>query len=133
MNMNPLHEEALINHGKGIGTVSRALIAERAAELAVINGRQSDEATKSDWDEAVRELMGGSEQGPQQEFLESVPESYRWNPVPGSPGHEAVVDFGDGEDEDGRGVEERLVEEGVEEAEHDQMFEATSEEQLRDE
>ena len=73
----------------------------------------------------MRELTGGHELDPLQELLESAPESDRWNPIPGTPGHEAMVSFDDNEDEDGRSAAERLVEEGVDEAGHDQMLAAT--------
>jgi hypothetical protein len=124
MNTNPLHESAIIIHGIGIGAVTRGMVRQRAAELAAIDGREPHEASRSDWDEAQRELCGGAELDPQQTMLESVPESDRWNPVSGSEGHEALVAFGDNEDEDGRSVGERLYAEGVEEAGHDQMVEA---------
>ncbi len=120
-------------HGEGVGTVSPEMIGKRAAELALINGRQLHEATKSDWDEAVRELTGGNKLDPKQTLLESMPESDRWNPIPGSSGHEAMVDFDDGEDAEGRSAEERLFEEGVKEAGHDQMLEATSKKTQPDE
>lgn len=120
-------------HGEGIGAVTRDMVRNRANELAVINGREPDGATQSDWDEAMRELTGGNELDPQQALLESAPESDRWNPIPGSPGHEAMVDFDDNEDVDGRSVDERLFDEGVDEAEHDQMLEASSKRPLQDE
>lgn len=126
MNTNPLQEGALIIHGVGIGTVTRGMIRERAAELAVINGRLAHEASHADWDEAKRELTGGTTLDPQQELLESVPESERWEPVPGSTGHEVPASFNDEEDEDGRSASQRLFEEGVEEAEHDQMLQAAT-------
>lgn len=112
----------MIIHGTGIGMVTRGMVRERAAELAAINGRMPHEASKSDWEEAKRELTGGSELDENQTLLESAPESDRWNPIPGSPGHEAPVAFGDNEDENGRSVGERLFEEGVDEAGHDQML-----------
>lgn len=120
-------------HGEGVGTISPEMIGRRAAELAFINGRELHEATKSDWDEAKRELTGGDELDPKQSLLESMPESDRWNPIPGSSGHEAMVDFDDGEDAEGRSAEERLFEDGVEEAGHDQMLEATSKKAQPDE
>jgi hypothetical protein len=123
MNINPLHEEAIIIHGTGIGAVSRGMIRERATELAMINGRLPHEVTQADWDEATRELTGGGELDGQQALLESLPESARWNPVPGTDGHEAPVSIDDGDDAEGRGIGERLVEAGVEEAGHDQMLE----------
>lgn len=83
MNTNPLQEGAIIIHGIGIGTVTRGMVRERAIELAVINGRQAHEASKQDLDEARRELTGGGTADPRQELLESVPESERWEPVPG--------------------------------------------------
>ena len=124
MNTNPLHEGAIIIHGIGIGTVTRGMVRQRAAELAAINGRGPHEASRSDWDDARRELNGGGELDPQQTMLESAPESDRWNPIAGSAGHEALVAFDDNEDEDGRSIGERLFEEGVEEAGHDQMVQA---------
>lgn len=124
MKTNPLQEGALIIHGIGIGPVTPGMVRERAAELAVINGRPADGASKLDWDEARRELTGGATLDPQQELLESRPESERWDPVPGTMGHEAPTSFNDGEDEAGRSPGERLFQEGVEEAAHDQMLQA---------
>lgn len=124
MNANPLHETPMMIHGKGIGTVSRDMIENRSAELAVINGRTPEEASLSDWDQAERELTGEIDQDTAQTLLEAAPESERWNPIPGSQGHEALVDFDDNEDEDGRSIGARLVEDGVDEAAHDQMLAA---------
>ncbi|MCF8176771.1 MAG: DUF2934 domain-containing protein [Burkholderiaceae bacterium] len=124
MKTKPIQEGALIVKGVGIGTVTRGMIRLRAAELAVINGHPANEPSKSDWDEAERELTGGSELDPKHVLLESVPQSEHWDPVPGSTGHEAPVSFNDGEDEDGRSDSERVFEEGVEEAGHDQMLQA---------
>lgn len=132
MNTNTLHEGAMMIHGIGIGTVSRGMIRNRAAELAVINGREPGEVSMTDWDEAERELSGGIEMDSKQALLESVPESERWNPIPGSPGHEALVDFDDNEDGDGRSIGARLVEEGVVEAAHDQMLAAGERVMLED-
>jgi hypothetical protein len=49
------------------------------------------------------------------------------------PGHEAMVSFDDNEDEEGRSAAERLVEEDVDEAGHDQMLEATTRDPEQDE
>jgi hypothetical protein len=126
MNTNPLQESAIILHGVGIGPVTRGMVRERAVELAVINGRLAHEATKLDLEEARRELTGSAALDPQQKLLESVPESERWEPVLVSTGHEALTFFDDGEDDEGRSASERLFEEGVEEAEHDQMLQAAT-------
>jgi len=132
MNTNTLHEGAIIIHGIGIGAVTRGMVRQRAAELAAINGREPHEVSKSDWDEAQRELNGGGELDPQRTLLESAPESDRWNPIPGSEGREALVAFEDNEDEDGRSIGERLFESGVEEAGHDQMVSAAEKNLLAD-
>jgi len=124
MKTNPIQEGSLIVKGVGIGAVTHGMIRMRAAELAVINGHPAHEPSKSDWDQAKRELTGGSDLDAKQVLLESVPESERWDPVPGSTGHEVPASFNDGEDEDGRSASERLFEEGVEEAGHDQMLQA---------
>jgi hypothetical protein len=52
--------------------------------------------------------------------LESAPESERWDPVPGSTGHKVAMAPSEDEDDEGRSDDERLVEEGVAEAELDQ-------------
>jgi hypothetical protein len=49
-------------------------------------------------------------------LLESVPESERWNPVPGSTGVESPTNSSVDEDVDGRSVHEQLVEEGAADA-----------------
>lgn len=127
MNAQPQNEGAIIIHGIGIGAVSRGMVRERATELALINGRPPNEVTKADWDEAMRELTGKGGYESEQPDMKSVPESERWNPNPGSGGHEALVAFDDNEDQDARSIGERLVEEGVEEAGHDQMLAAARE------
>lgn len=110
MNTKPLHE----------GTISDEMIRNRASELAMIDGRAAEDVSQVDWDEAEKELTRGTEPA----FLESVPESDRWNLIPGSTGHEAMVHFDDNEDEEGRSVEERLVQAGVDEADHEQKLAA---------
>jgi len=59
-----------------------------------------------------------------EEILESAPESARWNPVPGSTGHKVPTAASEDEDEEGRSVNERLVDEGIAGAERDQMLKA---------
>jgi hypothetical protein len=97
------------------------MVRTRAVELPVINGRSPQEVSKSDWEQAKRELTGGPEMDPKEALLESAPESDRWNPVAGSEGHKVPVVSGADEDDEGRSDNERLVEEGIEGAEHDLM------------
>ena len=125
MKTNPLKEGALTENSAGIGTVTRKMVRERAVELAVINGRAAEAVSKSDWEQAQRELTGEPETDPKEAALESAPESERWDPVPGSTGHKVSATPSEDEDEEGRSDNERLVEEGVEGAEHDQMRQAS--------
>jgi hypothetical protein len=125
MNTSPLKQGLLTENSAGIGTVTRAMVQARAIELTVINGRRAQEASKSDREQAQRELTGESDTDPKQEALESAPESERWDPVPGSTGHKVPEAPSADEDEDGRSDNERLVEEGIAGAEHDQMRQAS--------
>ena len=125
MKTNPLKEGALTENSAGLGTVTRKMVRERAVELAVINGRSAREASKSDWEQAKRELTGEPDTDPKSTALESAPESERWDPVPGSTGHKVPVAPGADEDDEGRSDNERLTEEGIEGAEHDQMRQAS--------
>jgi hypothetical protein len=125
MKTNPLKKGALTENSAGIGTVTRKMVRKRAIELAVINGRSAQEVSKSDLEQAKRELTGEPDMDPKAAVLESAPESERWDPVPGSTGHKTPVAASEDEDEEGRSDNERLVEEGIEGAEQDQMRRAS--------
>ena len=132
MKIDPPEDAALIINSAGVGTVTDKMVRERAVELAVIDGRNAQEVSTSDWEQAKRELTGGSDQDPNEALLESAPESERWDPLPGSTGRVVPVTSIDDEDDEGRSVSERLVEEGVLEAEHDQMVEAAKKQKEED-
>ena len=124
MNINILKKGVMTVNDKGIGEVSHTMWRQRAVELAAIDGRCEQEVSKSDWEQAKRELTGEPEMDPQEALLEAAPESERWDPLPGSTGHQAPVITSDDENSDGRSDSEALVEEGVREAQHDQMVQA---------
>ena len=124
MKTNPVSKGIIAEKAAGIGPVSREMIRARALELAVIAGRPQDHVSPADYDQAQRELTGGSELDAQTQTLESLPESKRWDMVPGSSGHQAPETLNEDEDEEGRSESEQLVAEGVNEAEHDQMLQA---------
>jgi hypothetical protein len=132
MKTNPLKEGALTENSAGIGTVTRKMVRERAIELAVINGRSAQDVSKSDREQAKRELTGDSDTDPKETILESAPESERWDPVPGSTGHKAPVAASEDEDDEGRSDNEKLVEEGIAGAEHDQTLQASREAAKKD-
>ncbi len=125
MKRNPLKEGVLAENSAGIGTVTRKMVRERAVELAVINGRSAQEVSKTDWEQAKRELTGEPDTDTKEAVLESAPESDRWDPVTGSTGHKVPVASSDDEDDEGRSDNERLVDEGIAGAEQDQMRQAS--------
>jgi hypothetical protein len=132
MKTNPLKNGVLTENSTGIGTVTRKMVRERAVELAVINGRTAQEVSKSDWEQAKQELTDGSNPDLNETILETAPESERWDPVSGSAGHKVPPAPSADEDEEGRSDNERLVDEGIAEAELDQSLQATKEAAKKD-
>lgn len=129
MNKNPINRGIIAENFTGIGAVTRDMVHARTRELAVISGRAPHEASQADYEQAKRELTGGSDMDRQDEVLESLPESKRWDPVPGSDGRMDPEPPSEDEDEEGRNESAQLVEEGVQEAEHDLMVQAENEAQ----
>ena len=127
MKTNLLKEGALTEHSLGIGTVNRKMVRERAVELAVINGRSAQDVSNSDWEQAKRELTGEPDTDPNEAAIESASESERWDSVHGSTGHKVPAAPSDDEDDEGRSDKERLVDEGIAGAEHDQRRQASLE------
>jgi hypothetical protein len=125
MNTNPLKEGALSENSAGLGTVTRRMVQARAVELAFLDGLLASEATPSHFAQAKRELTGKTDMDPKEAVLDSAPESERWNPVPGSTGHKVPVCASEDEDDEGRSDNERLVDEGVAEAELDRENQAS--------
>jgi hypothetical protein len=124
MKPNPLKAGVLTDNSAGIGTVTPKMVCQRAAELAVIDGRSEEGVSKSECEEARRELTGEADTDPREAALESAPESERWDPVPGSTGHKVAANPSEDEDDDGRSDNERLVDEGIAGAELDHMDQA---------
>src|SRR3979411_724476 len=124
MKKNPLNKGVIMENADGIGTVTPAMVEGRARELALIDGRDSSKPTQADYQQAKRELTGEEEIDAQQGNLESLPESEAWDPLPGSTGRQAAESLGEDEDAEGRSESAQLFEEGISEAEHDQMLRA---------
>jgi hypothetical protein len=133
MNKNPLNKGILTENAIGIGTVTPKMVEARARELAVIAGRVPAEPSELDFEQAQRELTGGPEMDVEEVVLESIPESERWDPVPGSTGHHTAESLGEDEDSEGRSESAQLVEEGIKEAEHDQMLQGARAAEKKDE
>ena len=119
MDTNPLKNGALTENSAGIGTITPEMVQHRAVELAAIDGRSAQEVSACDWEQAKLELTGNSGQDLKDVVLESAPESERWDPLPGSTGGKVPVALGEDEDAEGRSDNERLVDEGMAEAEQD--------------
>ena len=117
----------------GIGTVTSEMVEARARELAAINSRPSSEPSEADYQQAKRELTGDAETDPQEESSESIPDSEGWDPVAGSTGRQAADSLGEDEDAEGRSESAQMFEEGVTEAEHDQMRQAALADEESDE
>jgi hypothetical protein len=133
MRKNPLNKGIIMENADGIGTVTPAMVEARARELAAIDGRDSSKPTKADYQQAKRELTGEEEIDPQEENVESLPESEGWDPVPGSTGRQAAESLGEDEDAEGRSEAAQMYEEGIDEAEHDQMRRAAKADEQSDE
>jgi hypothetical protein len=133
MKRNPLNKGIIMENAAGIGTVTAGMVEARARELAAINGRPSSKPSEADYQQAKRELTGEAETDPQEESSESVPESDDWDPVPGSSGRQAAESLGEDEDAEGRSESAQMFEEGVNEAEHDQMLRAAEADEKSDE
>src|SRR6266481_7288099 len=117
MNGNGTEEGRFTEGGHGLGTVTEEMVLHRAREIALISGRSSHHVLDSDWAQARRELTGQERLTPSPSAAEQIPEEFRWESVPESVGHQAPTVSA----ADEQTFAEELVEEGVEEAEHDQM------------
>lgn len=111
-------------HGNGIGAPSPEEVERRAREIAMIDERNPDEFTDTDWKQARRELMGEENNTPPEETSDNADLTEEWTVVASSKGHR-VPRPGTDEEET---VGEHLVIDGLEEAAHDQMLEARREE-----
>jgi hypothetical protein len=89
MKQKPIEEGRFSQHAHGLGTVSEAMVRQRAAELAVINGRSARQVLDSDLAQARRELTGQERLNPEPSPAERLPEESRWEAVPESAGQPA--------------------------------------------
>ena len=113
-----ISEGRTMEHARGLGTVTDEMVLKRAYELAQTNSRPGGKPNPSDWNQAKDELMGGHAPAAEEGERE-IPVGKRWDPVPGSVGRRVVNQNIDDE----QSVAEQLVQEGVDEAEHELMVE----------
>jgi len=124
MNSDSINQGILTSKSSSPGAVTRGMQRARAIELALSNGHAANEVSKSDWEQAKRELKGETEKDPTAAILEAAPETERWDPVPGSVPQQIPDLLPEGEDEEGLTEIDQLVEQGVEVAESDQALQA---------
>jgi hypothetical protein len=123
------YEEGRFTAGsRGLGTVSQEMVMRRAREIAVINGRTEQQVLSTDIDQAHRELTGEERLEPETTASEALSEDQRWQEVASDTGTRAETVA----TPDEQTFSEKLVEEGVADAEHDQALEATRESLKRD-
>ncbi len=127
MNNNPLNKDILTKSLVAVRIVSREMLHARTRELALIAGREIPHVTHADYAQAKRELTGETDPDRQDAMIEALPESKRWDPVPGSEGRQAAESPNEDDDVDGRSETEQLVAEGANEAENEQRLLAVEE------
>src|SRR5579859_2049147 len=113
MKENQIEEGRFTERARGLGTVTEAMVRQRAGELAIINGRSAKQVLDSDLEQARRELTGAERLNPPPTPAEELPEENRWEAVPESVGQKAPTVPAPDE----QTFAEKLVEEGVEDAE----------------
>jgi nucleotide-binding universal stress UspA family protein len=124
MNKIPLNRDDPADQLADAGSATVEQVRARAREIALLAGHGVGHVTPADYEQAKREMMDEPAQETKETLLEAAPESDRWNPVPGSPGHRAPETPPEDEDVEGRSETEQLVNQGVEDAERDQMVQA---------
>ena len=128
MRKDDIENGRLNEHSHGMGIATRQTVIKRAREIAFISGRSPDQILQSDFDQAKRELTGRGEVVEDQESPRRRSHAELRETVRGSRGRQAKTIAAHDEQTD----VERLVDEGVAEAEHDQMVEGTRESLKRD-
>ena len=117
------YDSKILNHSSGMGSVCDDDVRRRAMELATIDGRRAEEFTQSHWEQAFRELHGGHPgmlSGDENGMSDAVSEQ---DMVDGTVVHQVENLKSD----DDINIVEELIAEGMDEAVHEQMLEATRE------
>ncbi len=108
----------ILQHSEGLGVPTSETVQHRAEELALIDGRL--EFTTADWEQAKRELHGGHESIDSDDaFHAGVMVSERDMTSASVGTHVPKVAL-----EDQENMVEELIEEGMDEALHEQMLSA---------
>src|SRR5688500_325197 len=112
---------------KPLNTVTEGMVIKRAKEISVINGRNGNEFTPDEYEQARRELVGFPNTDAA-EMEGQAPDTGEWLGEAGDRGQKAPVRPAKDEQTFG----EDLVKEGVEEATHHTMLAGSEESARRD-
>lgn len=118
----------ITQHGSGLGTVTPEMVRTRARELALSDGRAAEEVTPADWNQAKRELLGAAIPPGVESDVDEAASTAGWDPAPPSIGQRADTQ----ELADEQTMSEKLIQEGVEEADHDERVQAGREMRRRE-
>ena len=95
-------------HGNGLGVPSPELVEKRAREIAMIDERDPNEFTETDWHQAKNELTGvGASHVPEEVDEDVDDERSERDEVPGASGHRAPRSGFDGRGKCRRGTRQR--------------------------
>jgi hypothetical protein len=111
----------ILRHGKRASEITEEEIASRARELAIIDGRSAHEVTSEDLARSRAELRG--QHLPDTTLEDSVSHAALTRD-PSEPISDTGMQVPEQNEPEDQEVMERLVLEGVEEAQHDQMLAA---------
>lgn len=111
----------ILRHGKSVSEITDEAISARARELALIDGRSTDEVTDEDYENSYAELRG--ERIPDTTLDDAIA-SGGLTRDPSEPVSITGTQAPEQNEPEDQEVMERLVLEGVEEAQHDQMLAA---------
>jgi hypothetical protein len=124
----PMTHGRIAHHGAGLGTVTPEMVQRRAREIAISDGRAGNEVTSADWEQARRELLGAANSPNAESDVEEAGSTTGWDPAPPSIGHRADTQEVDDEET----MAEQLIQEGIEEADHDERVQAGRETRRRE-
>jgi hypothetical protein len=131
MEKNSPNKDVLTANSIVTGPVTRDMVHARARERALNAGRSPLQVSQVDYEDARRELTGESDVDRQEAMLYSMPEAKTGDIVPDSNGHQVPESPNEDEDIEGSNASAQLVEDGINEAERDQMLQAAREAEKR--
>ena len=126
MKKPPRPSGRISDHAHGLGSVTGEMVTQRARELAFINGRDG-KVTEEDWLQA-REELSGQRYSDERQTGRQIADLTQWDETPATTGN-FVENSPPSDDETDA---ERLIHEGMEEANHDRMLKGSKSNSTQD-